>query len=446
MIGRGTRPASTPLSPIVIIATAGTAIAALIAMTWVAFVAPRGVPGIGYSYVNAQFRDAASVPISTEVRIAGRSAGQVTETELRGGVATLRLQLRPGSSPVRSDARAHIRLKGLLGGKFVELDPGTRGQELPDGATLSPDRTSTAVDLLDIAQALDAPHRQDLQATLQGLGRGFAGRGEDVNQLLRAAAPMADDLRLVSEAVLARDGAAARLFPSLEATAAAFDPVRDELAQGLYPEASVLNAFGRRRQEIQRTLDVAPSTLAGLRGGLDVTTPLIDEVAGLAREAIRFTRPAPVALRETEALLDEARPAFRATSPLLRTLEGAVPPTLRLLQRVDPVTRPATRTLTDSLPPLVELGRRPCDLLTFARNWRSMIGFGVAPGSGDGHRRQSRWSGDLDDDAGLGAINSVRLILASPQPTDSLSLDVTPRPSPASAYPGPCQAPAERAR
>ena len=201
----------------------------------------------------------------------------------------------------------------------------------------------------------------------------------------------------------------------------------------------MLGVFGRRRQEIQRTLDVAPSTLAGLRGGLDVTTPLLDEVTGLAREAVRFTRPAPAALRDTEALLDEARPALKATSPLLRTLERAVPPTLRMLLRVDPVTGPATRALTDSLPPLVELGRRPCELLTFARNWRSMIGFGVAPGSGDP-------GGMLDDDAGLGAINSVRLILASPPSTDQLSLDVTPAPPPSNAYPGPCQAPAERAR
>jgi hypothetical protein len=165
---------------------------------------------------------------------------------------------------------------------------------------------------------------------------------------------------------------------------------------------------------------------------------LLNEVAGLARATLRFSRPAPVALRETAALLDEARPALRATSPLLRTLRGAVPPTIQLLQRVDPVTRPTTRALSTSLPPLVELGRRPCDLSTFARNWRSMIGFGVAPGSGD--------PTGLGSDAGLGAINSVRLILASPPTSDSASLDVTPRLPAADAYPGPCQAEPERLR
>jgi phospholipid/cholesterol/gamma-HCH transport system substrate-binding protein len=439
MIGRSNRPASTPLSPIVIILVAGGAIAVLIALSWLAFVAPRGVPGVAYRYVNAQFKDAANIPISTEVRIAGRNAGQVNEMKLRDGVATLRLQLRPGNVALRSDARARLALKSVLGGKYVDLDPGRRGPELPDGATLPTSRTSTAVDLLDVVQALDAPHRQDLQATLQGLGRGLAGRGEDINQLLRAAAPMADDLRDVSEAVLARGGAAARLVPSLESAASAFDPVRDDLARGLAPEARVLGVIGRRRQEVQRTLDVAPSTLADLRSGLDAATPLLSEVEGLARATVRFTRPAPAALRDTAALLDEAQPALRATGPLLRTLDRAVPPTLRMLLRVDPVTRPATRALSESLPPLVELGRRPCDLNSFARNWRSMIGFGVAPGSGDP-------TGDLDDDAGLGAINSVRLILASPPTADQASLDVTPAPVAGNAYPGACQAEQERAR
>ena len=435
MIGRRNRPASLPLSPLVIIGTAGGALAFFAAAIWLAIVSPHGVPGIGYRYVNAQFHNAASVPRSTEVRIAGRHAGQVTEQTLRGGIATLKLQLLPGHPPIRSDARARIDLKGLLGGKYVELDPGQRGRLLPDGGTLPVSRTSTAVDLLDVVQAFDARHRRDLQFTLQGLGKGFLGRGQDVNRLLRSGPTMARDMRTVSDAILARPGAAARLIPSADSAAAAFDPVRVELAAGLRPESSVLETIAGRRAALQRTLDVAPSTLVGLRGGLTAATPLLDEVAGLARAAVRFTRPAPVALRETAALLVEARPALRETAPLLRTLRSAVPPTLVLLRRVDPVTRPAARALSNSLPPLAELGRRACDLQSFARNWRSMLGFGVAPGSGS-----------LFDDEGLGAIDSTRLIVALPPPADSASLDVTPVRPAADAYPGACLAPQERAR
>jgi len=432
MIGRkSAKPASTPLSPVTIIATAGVAIVLFVGMIWLAVVAPKGVPGRGYTYVNAEFRDAANVPTSTEVRIAGRSAGQVVEAKLEDGIAKLRLQLRPGNVALHEDATARIGLKGLLGGKYVGIDPGGRGAELENEATLPVSRTATAVDLVDVVQTFDEPSRKALQHTLHGLGQGLAGRGEDVNDLLRTGAPMARDLERVSEAVTARDGAAARLFPSLESTAAAFDPVRAEVAAGLRPEAAVFEAFAARRTDIQRTLEIAPSALTSLRGGAAAATPLLGEVARLARVATRFSRPAPDALRKTAKLLEEARPALRETSPLLRTLERAVPPTLLLLRRVDPVTRPATRALTTSLPPLVELGRRPCDLQSFARNWRSMIGFGVG-------------SSGLEDDPRLGSVNSVRLILATPPTPDTLSLDATPVEPVGNPYPGPCEAEKER--
>lgn len=438
MIGRkNTKPESTPLPPTTIIATAGIAIVLFVGMIWLAVVAPKGVPGRGYTYVDAEFREAANVPTSTEVRIAGKSAGQVVDARLENGIAKLRLQLRPGNVALHEDATARIGLKGLLGGKYVGIDPGGRGAELEDGATLPASRTSTAVDLVDIVQTFDESSRKALQHTLRGLGQGIAGRGEDVNDLLRTATPMARDLRRVSEAVLARDGAAARLLPALESTAAAFDPVRAQLAAGFRPGAAVFEVFAGRRANVQDTLEIAPSTLVGLRGGVDAATPLLNEVAGLARVATRFSRPAPVALRQTAKLLEEARPALRETSPLLRRLERAVPPTLLLLRRVDPVARPVTRALTTSLPPLVELGRRPCDLQSFAKNWRSMMGFGVAPGSGDPN-------GGLDDDAGLGSVNSVRLILSAHPTPDTLSLDTTTIKPVGNAYPGPCEAEKER--
>jgi phospholipid/cholesterol/gamma-HCH transport system substrate-binding protein len=223
---RRNRPASRPLSTLQIVGTAGAALFASLALIWLALVAPRGVPGIGYRYLNAQFQNAGNVPISTEVRIGGRHAGQVVGTSLSGGVATFRLQLLPGDVPVHSDATAYIGLKGLLGGKYVELDPGHAAATLRDGATLPKTQTSTALDILDVAQTFDAAHRRDLQLTVQGLGKGLLSRGPDISEILHDAAPVAGNTDAISTAILDRPGAAARLFPSAESLAAAFDPVR----------------------------------------------------------------------------------------------------------------------------------------------------------------------------------------------------------------------------
>ena len=442
MIGFRERPSSQPTRPAVIVATAVAALAIALALTWFALVAPRGVPGVSYYELDAEFANAANVGVGSDVRVSGRRVGQVTDTRLHAGRATLSLQLASSEGPLRSDSRARIALKGLLGAKFVEITPGRTGQELESGATLTTRQTSTAVELLDVAQALDAPHRRRLQHTVRGLGAGFLGRGEDANETLRAAPDVLADTTSWTSAVLEREGAAARLNPSAASAAEAFDPVRQELAEGFRPAARVMQAFADRRDAVRRTLEAAPPALAALREGLDAATPLLDETAGLARATTRLTRRAPAALRETRLLLREAGSPLQRTEPLLRSLAASVPSTLRLLDRLAPVAAPAGRALRNSQPQLVELGRRPCDLFRMARNWRSLLGYGVAPGSGDP-------LGNLDDDAGgLGGLNSLRTLAISPKSTDALTVDA-PAPAgsrpPNNAYPGPCLAWEDRA-
>ena len=205
------RTASHTPSKVTIVVAALVALIVVIVLTTVALVAPRGVPGLDYYEINAQFDDAAQIADLSEVRMAGRHVGQVKTSESVDGHATVKLQLFPGKGPVRSDATARIRLKGLLGAKFVDLKAGTKGKELANGATLPARQTSTAVELLDVLQALDPPHRKQLQTTVKGLGEGFLGRGEEFNEYLARAPDFYAGLSEASESILARKGSAGAL-------------------------------------------------------------------------------------------------------------------------------------------------------------------------------------------------------------------------------------------
>jgi phospholipid/cholesterol/gamma-HCH transport system substrate-binding protein len=435
------RRASHNPSRFTIVLAALGAVGVLLALTTVALVAPRGVPGLHYYEINAQFSDASQIADLSEVRIAGRHVGQVTGSELRNGRATVTLQLFPGQGPLRSDSTARVRLKGLLGAKFVDVNPSKTGRPLPSGSTLPAKQTSTAVELLDVLGALDAPTRRRLQQSVQGLGEGFLGRGEDINGMLAAAPGFFVGADQVSGSILARTGAAARFGPSAETLAAAYDPVRQELAAGFAPEARVLNDFVARRRALDGTVAEAPSSLEALRQGLSASVPMLDETAGLARATTRLTRPAPAAFRETSVFLHRAAPALRATQPLLQKLAGAVNPTLDFLKRVDPVIDPSVKALRNNLPPLLELGRRGCDVLNFARNWRSTLGFGVATGFGDP-------TGTLDEgQPGLGPLNSLRVLAVRPLDSEHLNADAPPSQDPThgrNAYPAPCASITER--
>ena len=422
-------------SPFTVVLAAVLALGLLATLVWIALVAPRGVPFLHYYDINAQFGNASEIADLSQVRIAGRDVGQVTGSSVQGGRAVVRMALFPGQPALRSDSSARIRLKGLLGAKFVEITPGSHGQPLKSGSTLPTSQTSSAIDLLTVLQAFDAPTRQKLQTSIRGLGQGFLGRGPDINSMLTVAPGFYDQTRQASSGILAQPGAAARFAPSAELLASAYDPVREALATGFAPQAQVLQAFVDRSTQLGQTLDAAPPSLDSLRAGLDAATPLLDETAGLARATITLTGPAPAALKQASVLLKEAAPALHLTGPPLQNLADAVPSTLGFLTRVNPVIGPAVSALVESIQPLAQLGQHSCDVLDFARNWRSTLGFGVATSP----------SGPLvGGEPGLGPMNSLRVVAVrllselnadAPQPAGFAGHD---------AYPSPCQAVGER--
>jgi hypothetical protein len=160
-----------------------------------------------------------------------------------------------------------------------------------------------------------------------------------------------------------------------------------------------MQAFVDKTPQVEQTLDAAPASLTALRQGLDAATPLLNETAGLARAAIALTGPAPAALRQASTLLRDAAPALRVTGPPLQSLANAVPQTLSFLTRVKPVITPTIVTLEKSIPPLKLLGSHGCDVLSYFKNWRSALAFGVATGSGALSAGQP----------GLGPLNSLRV-------------------------------------
>jgi len=432
------RAASHTPSRVTYVAVAAALVAVLGVLSYLAAVAPRGVPTVDYYEVRAEFEDSADLRLLSAVHVAGRRAGQVGTIEHDGDKVVLKLQLSPGEGPLRSDTTARIRLKNPVGAKYVELSPGRRGRPLPDGATLPARQTSTTVDTSEFLEAFDPATRRDLQDTVQGLGGGFAGRGQDVNDAIVQGRPLLADARALSEGVLAREGAAARFAPSAASAAEAYDPVRRDLAAGLRSQARVLRAFSESRPAIQGTLEAAPPALSALRRGLDASVPLLAETAGLARAAVRFTDPAPAALRETTALLREGREPLERSRPLFAALGEAARPTAAALERLDPLVAPTARAVRNQLRPLGEFGARDCDVLAWGRVWRSALSYGVPPGTDPGS--------DLDNDQGIGPLNSYRVIGVPQDDEESLAADAPGKDFAVgrNPYPDPCEAARDR--
>jgi phospholipid/cholesterol/gamma-HCH transport system substrate-binding protein len=122
--------------------------------------------------LRAGFRQINGVEAGTEVRVLGRSAGTVEEVELPAapsGAIVLHLRLDGRLRPlIRADASAQIVAVGMVGGKVVEIDPGSdAAAPAPDGALIA---TRPATELGDLLAKVGGA-LQDLKAGQGSLGK-----------------------------------------------------------------------------------------------------------------------------------------------------------------------------------------------------------------------------------------------------------------------------------
>ena len=99
----------------------------------------------------ARFDKAEGVNVGSEVRLAGVSVGKVTRQTLDDNFrAVLTLQLN-GDVKLPKDSNAAIQTDGLLGAKFVALQPGGDEKNLQSGEEIAYTQSSLSLqDLLDM--------------------------------------------------------------------------------------------------------------------------------------------------------------------------------------------------------------------------------------------------------------------------------------------------------
>jgi phospholipid/cholesterol/gamma-HCH transport system substrate-binding protein len=112
-----------------------------------------GSPSGGYR-VSAQFDNIDGVNIGTDVRVAGIKIGSVVAESLdpKSYQARVEMVLQP-QVQLADDTSAKISSEGLLGAKFIALEPGGSDAKLENGGEIS--YTQGAVDLWSlISQAM----------------------------------------------------------------------------------------------------------------------------------------------------------------------------------------------------------------------------------------------------------------------------------------------------
>ena len=112
---------------------AGAAVLAVAAGFLVFSLGRDALPGGGYD-LTASFPDVDGVEVGTEVRLAGVRVGRVTDVTLNPQTYLADAVIRvPDDLALPSDSAALIQSDGLLGGAYIQLQPGGSPDNLAPG-------------------------------------------------------------------------------------------------------------------------------------------------------------------------------------------------------------------------------------------------------------------------------------------------------------------------
>jgi ABC-type transporter Mla subunit MlaD len=327
--------------------------------------------------VRAVFDNGAFMVTGEQVRVAGANVGTIESVDVsmpgeavayRGGKpvavpgkAIIVMNITdPGFQDFRSDASCQIRPQSLIGEKFVDCRPtlprapGSPAppplKEIPSGQTgagqhllpLGSNGTSVDPDLINDIQTL--PYAQRFRLIFNELGAGLAGRGEDLEVLVKRANPVLRDVDRLFGILSDQRDQLAQLASDSDTILQPLARERAHFAGFLSNAGAAAQASSERGPQLEEALQKFPTflrefrlTMHSLQGFSDAAAPVFADLGKAApsltdatRTLTPFSEATTVALKSLGETGEASGPIFREAEPIVRkttelSQSGAVP-------------------------------------------------------------------------------------------------------------------------
>jgi len=317
----------------------------------------------GYQ-VRAVFDNGAFMVSGEQVRVAGANVGTIESVSVslpgepvayKGdkpvavpGKAILVMDIEdPGFQDFRQDASCQIRPQSLIGEKYVDCRPTlprAPGSPPPpplkkiesgpgEGQYLLPlgsNGTSVDPDLINDINTL--PYAQRFRLIFNELGAGLAGRGEDLEVLVKRANPVLRDVDTLFGVLSAQRRQLAQLSSDSEEILGPLSRDREHVAGFLANAGTAAAASSEHGPELEEALQKFPTfltefklTMHRLKGFSDAARPVFEELGKAApsltdatRTLTPFSEATTVALKSLGKAGEESGPLFAAADPVVR--------------------------------------------------------------------------------------------------------------------------------
>jgi phospholipid/cholesterol/gamma-HCH transport system substrate-binding protein len=255
--------------------------------------------GGGETYV-VQLQSANQLVKGNEVKVGGLPVGKITDISLsKDNQANVEIKVNDDFSPLHEGTTALVRVTSLpsVANRYISLTPGpNNAPEVPGGGVIGLDKTTNAVDLDQLFNALEPKTRKGLQGVLQGFATWYAGQSDNLAESFKYLGPSLNSFSQVM-GELARDQKAfTELIVNGARAVSAIAERRGDLSELVSNGNAFARALGTENEALDQALENFPLTV---RQGAKTFTTLES------------------ALKDLNRLTDVSKPAVKGLAPFL---------------------------------------------------------------------------------------------------------------------------------
>jgi phospholipid/cholesterol/gamma-HCH transport system substrate-binding protein len=264
--------------------------------------------GDGETY-SAAFSEAGGLKPGDEVRIAGVKVGKVDEVDLDGDhvKVTFRIKGEPGFG---TRTRAAIKVKTILGAKYLALQPKGPGQLAP-GSEIPLDRTTPAYDVVaafsDLTTTTEKVDTAHLAKALETISTTFEDSPQDVKASIKG-------LSKISRTVASRDQALRELLDHANGVTGVLSERSGEFATLVRDGDKLFKEITRRRAAIHSLLKSSAALGIQLSG-------LVEDNEKEVGPALKGLNQVVTMLERNQASLDRS---VRLLAPYVRVFTNTL--------------------------------------------------------------------------------------------------------------------------
>jgi ABC-type transporter Mla subunit MlaD len=341
------------------------AAALAVAVVVVVLLVSGGGSGSSGYLVRAVFDNGAFMVTGEQVRVAGANVGTIESVDVSRvgetvayhdgkpvavpGKAIIVMNISdPGFQDFRSDGSCQIRPQSLIGEKFVDCRPtlprapGSPAppalKQIPSGQRgagqyllpLGNSGTSVDPDLINDIQTL--PYAQRFRLIFNELGAGLAGRGDDLEVLVKRANPVLRDVDRLFGILSAQRDRLAQLSSDSDAILRPLARERSHFAGFFTNSGAAAQASSERGAQLEASLRKFPTflrefrqTMRSLQGFSDAAAPVFSDLGKAApsltdatQTLTPFSEATTVALKSLGQTGEASGPIFQEAEPIVR--------------------------------------------------------------------------------------------------------------------------------